>query len=314
MAFDDRFDPNLNFGDWLFTLALGLALGLTIAAVWLAWQRPWREWIAPLGLVVSSGGLALATGLLAYDGWPLNRVDFRMKPYLSHLSEAAGLLGAIVIGAAAAAVVVLGARKLGRRDIAMAPAVALCVVAAFVVLWQVDQYAVRNRGRHPVGTDTSHVVSATPVIQGLEIPVGLAIAENGDIAVVELSTAKFRLYSSQGSTFVQVIETRLPISEGRLGFHVAFHPDYPREPYVYVTAEEETADGRFLQLLRGRIEGESVRFQPLVRGLPAAKLEEGGDHFGSAITFCRGFLFLSTGDNEAGDLFHSPLRSPGVHP
>ncbi len=296
MFVNDRFNPVLPFEHFLFTFTLGLALGVVVAgAVLFVWKRGYRLLGGALILLgVLAGGL---TGIIAVDSGPAKVIQFQMKPYASELLEAGSLgLGGIVGALLAGLGVLAASRYLGRAWVAaVASVVGLGIVGSVA---GVHAYTTRADGPHPGGTDTGHTVGATRVIPGLSIPTGLAVGGNGDIAIVELETAKFRLFVAGSGGYEQRIETRLPTAEGRLGLHAAFHPDYPAQPYVYVTAEVEEAGGRFMNVFRGRIQGSSVEFTAIIQGLPVARFEDNGDHFGSAIAFCRGSAFISVGDTE----------------
>ena len=309
MLFPDRFDPHVRFEHVLFTFALGLAFGVLAAGLILLAARRGRR----NGLALSAAGLFLGTmaGLLALDASPLQAITFRMKPFFGDLVEAGALaLGGLAGAMLTAVMTLLAVRRAPRWGLAIAGVLAALAVGAS--LFALDSYTTRARPRHPSGTDTSGQVAARRVIEGLEIPTGLAVASNGDIAVLELESANLLLFARANSGFEQRLKVRLPIPEGRLGLHLAFHPDYPAQPYVYLTAENEEPSGRVMHLLRGRIDGNAVTFETLIRSLPAAKLEDRGDHFGSAITFCEGSLFLTTGDTEPGGLHHLPVGEPGV--
>ena len=309
MPFVDRFDPEVRFEHVLFTFTLGLAFGLGVAGLVLLITRR----MVRTGLALCAFGLVLgaACGALALDSSPLSVVTFRMKPFFAELAETGALAAGGLLGAAITAAVALTAvRRAPRAGIALAGVVAAIGVAAG--LFAVNNYTTRGGPRHPAGTDTSAQLPATRVIEGLAIPTGLAVAPNGDIAIVELETANLVLFTQAGDGFEQKLKTRLPIGEGRLGLHAAFHPDYPAEPYVYITAGNDEQDGHFLQLLRARIDGTSATFDTLLRTLPAAKFGDGGDHFGSAVAFCKGSLFLTTGDTEPGPMHHLPPGDPGV--
>ena len=280
----------------LFMFALGLALGLVLVGAWLFVSKREHPAFAG-GLVLLGLLLGLLSGIAALDSGPANIVEFQMKPFLSELSEAGSLALAGLAGALVAAGLMFSGKRFAGR-LALSAAAAAVTVAVVVSLGALHAYDTRADGPHPEGTDTSHTVSATRVIEGLEIPTGLAVAANGDIAIVELQSATFRLFAPNPEGFEQRIETRLPTPEGRVGLHADFHPDYPAQPYIFVTAETEDGGERYLNVFRGHIQAESAQFTAVVTKLPMAHLEDNGDHFGSAIAFCRRDLFVTVGDTE----------------
>lgn len=313
MRAHDRFQIELALGDWLYTVAVGIAIGLLVASLVVGNRSGKLRRVPALAVGLSGFGLLGAIGLLAYDAGPFVQVAFRLKPYLSEVSDAALLMLALVLGAASSGLLVLGASRFGRGGLVLVAVIGICVLVVGALLWQVDDYTVSKNGRHPAGTDTSAPVAARVVITGLDVPTGVSVAENGDFAVVEFITAMFRLYKPEGDGFREFMTARLPIPNDRLGFHVAFHPDYPAQPYVYISSEAGSFENRTLQILRARVDGTGTSFTPVIEGLPAARVEEGGDHFGSAITFCEGFLFVTTGDTEAEAVFDAHYENPEVH-
>jgi glucose/arabinose dehydrogenase len=248
---------------------------------------------------------------LVWDISPASIVFLRLKPYLSTALPAAALAGAGLLGVAVSLGAILAARQAGRRPWAAAAGVAPIALVVGLLLWRVDAEEQLDRPRHPAGIERQFTPSMR-ILSGLNVPTGLAIAPNGDLAVVELQGAGFHLYQPQGAGFVERIATRFPVSDHLMAFHVAFHPQYPEQPYVYASVEEQGEGQRMLQLFRGRIDGAEVTWQALVRGLPNAQIEEGGNHHGSGIAVCGGYLFLGIGDTEAHADESDALTDPWV--
>lgn len=310
MGNPDTFEFELRLSHWLFTLAIGLPLGIVLAGLW--GLRPHhgerKLWLAVALFGAIAGVLAV---LLVWDVSPIARLFFRLKPYLTAAVPAAALMVALGLGAALSFGSILIAPRLAGHRAAPLGAMGLSALAMGAVLLWVEAAETRDWIRHPVGFERD-VAEATRVIDGLGIPTGIAVAPNGDIAVVELQSAGFGLFVPDGEGFSERIRTRMPVDESFQGFHVTFHPDYPAQPYVYATAEEQGEGERRMQVFRGRIEGTGVEWQAVITGLPTGQVEAGADHFGSAVTFCDGYLFVTTADTEVNANLQQPLYAPEV--
>ncbi len=100
-------------------------------------------------------------------------------------------------------------------------------------------------------------------------------------------------------------------------FHIALHPEWPDSPYLYVTAEHEVDGTRHLRLIRVRsVDDQEPELQTLIEQLPIEQPMI-SDHYGSAIAFCAGYLFLSKGDTEPARVYRrlvgakATLNPPG---
>ena len=297
----DVFDPHFAADHLLFTAALGLALGLVCAGA-ARWVRGSRR----DGMVLAIAGVALACiiGLSSLDASPFDPVSLRMKPYLSDLSEvlvfvAAGLLPAIGVFAAFAP------GRPFRRPPAIAAGILAVVVVAGCLLYLVEQRQEAARPRHPKGTDTGELVSATKVIDGIDAATGLQFAPNGDVAVFEAFEQRLRIYAPSGGSYDVRAEGLLDLGEMGLGLDVAFHPGYPAQPYVWVTAEEGDVEPVEFRVFLGRIDGGTIRFE---RVLPWVTATVRGNHYGGALAVCDGHLFMSVGDGERTSTNEEPVQ------
>jgi len=307
----DRFSWDLHSSHWLFTFALGLALGVALAGLWALFRARGERPRDAVALTFSGLVLGCAAVLLVWDASPFATVFLRLRPYLSAALPAAALVGAALGGAFLSLAAVLGARRLLPGAWGASAGVAGSAVLLGLALWGVDRADRPSFPRHPAGT-ARQILGSTRVVSGLNVPTGLAIAPNGDLAIVELQPAGFRLFSPAGDSFVERLHAGFPIPDGLMAFHVAFHPQYPAQPYVYATIEEPGESERRLQLVRGRIDGGGVTWDPLVTGLPNAQIAQGGNHHGSGIAFCGDYLFLGTGDTEVRGDPYDKLYEPQV--
>lgn len=310
MSSADVFAPRLRSEELWFTFILGLACGIVVCGLAMATVRPA---LRRTGASVAVTGLAagLFVCLTVLDRSPIEFVDFRLKPYIAELAEGAALLAAGLAGTVAtAAGIFLVARMGSSRRVAAATGCGLLAVAGGVLAF--DRYTGRQAPGQPPGTDLTHQVAATRVIEGLEMPTGLAVAPNGDVAVVELEAARFSLFRPTDGGFKRQMAVDLPVPSGGIGLHVAFHPDYPSEPNVYVTASGESTGRPTMVLLSGLVMDHHIEWSTLVEGLAMAARDDGGDHFGGAIAICSTSLFVSTGDTEPGPAHHLRPGEPGT--
>lgn len=322
----DRFSFDASLGECLFTFALGLALGIILWGGWLATAGRSRAGRAmPASLIAAGLGLFIFVGLSAVDAGPVAWIDFRLKVYASRVTLVATLTAAIVAGIAAAFLVGAMIWRFGvagaRRDIGRAGfLVALTGATTVLLLAEVDH---RERPRHPHGTVTSSRIGATRIAGGLDLPTGLGIGPGGEIFFTELDSGRLGIIlPSSAGTPEPVTLMVIPRPEEGNVLHVALHPDWPSQPYLYVTAQYETRGEMAMRVLRVKTDGVTAgELQPVVEGLPSG-LPAVTNHFGSALAFCGGYLFVSVGDTdtilgaarprrELSALAQQPLRAEG---
>lgn len=143
----------------------------------------------------------------------------------------------------------------------------------------------------------------TVVADGLDSPVSMAIAPDGRIFVAE-QCGRLRVIRHDqllAKPFV-VVDTKAVVEEGLLG--VAFDPDFPRAPYVYV-CYTALAPQRHQRVSRFTAAGDTA-----IAGSEQAllDLDANGEHnlVGGALRFGRdGCLYVSTGENGIGPLAQS---------
>lgn len=297
----DEFNPEIVFAEWLFTAALGAGLGICVAGVVLALVRP-RSWqLSSVGLMIGGVALSGLIGTLAVDAAPWQTVDIQLKPYLATVAEAAAMVGALALGAVVSAAVVLLALRLAwRRGLSLPLAAAGAVVVAGACLAAFLPFVNRaaDPPRHPAGTDTGNTLPSVAVLEGLDIPTGLAVASNDDMLVVELPGRRVLLATrSPNGAYTIAEEIPLGLAEGDYAFHGAFHPSYPAVPVAYVVTQSTSGDVRTLQVLQLSLDGSGAH-EPVITGLPTAQGRE-TNHHGAGLTTCGGHIFVSTSDGDS---------------
>lgn len=135
-----------------------------------------------------------------------------------------------------------------------------------------------------------HEFSIVPVATGLDMPVALAFAPDGRLFIGQQDGALLVLKPGEERPepfyMVENVESR---SESGL-IDLAFHPDFPAQPYLYAyhTVSGHTQN----QVLRLRLEGEAVTAVEVVfDGIPGGTMHNGG-----ALAFGEdGQLYVGTG-------------------
>lgn len=301
--------------EWLYAaaLALGLSagiLGLIRMAFALMRSRPWLE-LLPAFVLAAAGGIALLiTAWSSVTGSPVFFINLQTKLFISNLMTALLLSLALVLGLLIALIALvpdfIPRLRAGAQTIALKSVWAALVVGvgATVLLLAVRaETAGRERGTHPLGTLSGPELAAEKVADGLSFPTAFAIAPDGEMLINELSSGQIVMLQpgADGEPGELTPFIQLPLPDGGKLFHIALHPDWPQTPYVYVTAEQDIGGTRYLELLRIRNEdGVGTDVESLLSELPLEQPAT-SNHYGSAITFCGGNLFLSIGDTDGPD-------------
>jgi glucose/arabinose dehydrogenase len=132
--------------------------------------------------------------------------------------------------------------------------------------------------------------------EGLELPWGLAFLPDGRLLVSE-RPGRLRLVAADGRLDPKPVAGLPPIAAVGQGglLDVALHPDFAKNALVYLSYAAEGPGGYGTEVLRGRLDGHSLRdVQIIFRLLPKSKTSH---HFGSRLVFDRqGYLYITLGD------------------
>ncbi|MBI5946864.1 MAG: PQQ-dependent sugar dehydrogenase [Chloroflexi bacterium] len=293
---------DIDGGEWFFTVALGVAAAIAACGLWTAFRRQDARGRGP-GIALAAGGILLAAGaaVATVDRLPFTVLSLKLKLYISSAFSAATFDAAFLIGLAGGLITVEGLRRALRARLGMGwvtTALQLSAGTALAVLLLVLSRGADAERRHPSGTRTGQQVSATRIVDGLEMPTGLAVGPGGELVYVELLKGKLTILgplpAGGGTRSTTTID--LGLGDGAQAFHVALHPRWPAEPFVYVSAEQEGGGRITMQVLRVRTAG-AGEVQPVVTGLPIGQRGE-SNHYGSAVGFCGDAFFITTGDTD----------------
>ena len=167
-----------------------------------------------------------------------------------------------------------------------------CVALALAALW-----AEEARGEEYKSAQASFRV--TLLAEGLEHPWGMAFLPDGGLLITE-RPGRLRLF--RNGTLEKTPISGLPevAARGQGGLlDVALHPEFPDEPWVYISFARPGEGGAGTAVARGRLEGGALRDLELLFDLP--RKTSSGQHFGSRLVFDRqGFLYVTVGERGQG--------------
>jgi len=147
-----------------------------------------------------------------------------------------------------------------------------------------------NAGCLGSGADTAlpDGVVAETVTEDLSNPWGLAfLPDDPSLVVTERDTGRVVLVDREAGTHTTVDGVPAVDSAGQGGLlDAAIHPDFPTEPWLYLTYSASTGDGRTTTHLgRGRLDPDAARlsaFEVLYRAEPVL---DRVNHYGSRVVF-----------------------------
>jgi len=246
--------------------------------------------------------LMAASVISTVDRLPFTALAFKLKPYISSAFTGAALDLAFVLGLGLSLLAIWGSLRLLRGRfrsswVVTGSEIAISLAAVLILLAVTN--GAGHKPRHPAGTETGMQVTATRLVDGLEMPTGLAIGPGGEVVFVELMGGALTILGPEpaGGGARPTTRIDLALAEGALTLHVALHPGWPAEPFIYVTAEQQLDGRSYLQLLRVTTSG-TVEVKPLITRIPMGQPGD-SNHYGSALAFCGDSLFLTTGDTDS---------------
>jgi glucose/arabinose dehydrogenase len=141
------------------------------------------------------------------------------------------------------------------------------------------------------------------VVEGFNIPWGMAILSDGSMLITEKSGELIHFKNGQKTKIEGLPEISAKGQGGLLD--VVLHPDFKNNKLVYLAyaSSRGTGKGSNTAIGRGKLQGNQlVNFERLYKASPNS---EAGQHFGARIAFDKdGFLYFSIG--ERGAKFENP--------
>jgi glucose/arabinose dehydrogenase len=161
-------------------------------------------------------------------------------------------------------------------------------------------------GTTPDAEGGDYDVETETVAEGLEQPWGTAFLANPEkdhedsrVLVTELP-GRLRLIDRKDGSIETVDGTPEVDTAGQGGLlDVELHPDYPDEPWVYLTYSAEGDGGTATHVGRGRLDADA----PRLRGFEVLEVAEpfvdSNNHYGSRVVFGDdGALYVTSGDRQ----------------
>jgi glucose/arabinose dehydrogenase len=149
-------------------------------------------------------------------------------------------------------------------------------------------------------TESYHI---EPVVEGIDVPWGMAWLPNGDLLVTEREGKLFRVRVTDKG-LVEIADVPKVHANGQGGMlDVELHPAYEDNGWLYLTysSPEGSGEGSNTALVRGRLDGDRLIDQEVL--YKAEPNTNRGSHYGSRIEFDDdGYLFFSVGDRGARDV------------
>lgn len=149
-----------------------------------------------------------------------------------------------------------------------------------------------------------------PVVEGLNIPWGMAFLPDGSLLVTEKEGNLIHVKNNSKTIIKGVPEVYLRGQGGLLD--IALHPNYKDNGWIYLTyaLADGQGSGGNTALMRAKIDNNTlVSHELLYKATPNTTK---GVHFGSRITFDNdGYLYFSIGDRGDHDLNPQDLSRDG---
>tara|TARA_R100001143_G_scaffold63568_1_gene72035 strand:+ start:4227 stop:5438 length:1212 start_codon:yes stop_codon:yes gene_type:complete len=153
--------------------------------------------------------------------------------------------------------------------------------------------------------------SVQTVVEGLEIPWGVAFLPNGNVLITERDNGTLRLVRDGVLVEDPIagVPESSPTGQGGL-LDVELHPNYGENGWIYITYSKPGEVGQNTALIRARYDEETHSLTDLEELFAGTPTTEGGAHFGGRLVFDHdGYLYTAIGDrgrmNTAQDITNS---------
>lgn len=170
-------------------------------------------------------------------------------------------------------------------------------------LGTVTQYDFKDIEKQEVYEVNGMTLKLVPLVEGLDIPWGMAVLPNGDLLVSDRSGELLQVNHEGQKTKITGIPVALSQGQGGL-LDVIIHPQFASNGLVYLSYSKSKKEGEetlsTTAVVRGQIEnGKWVNGKEIFEALPYAKTRH---HYGSRLVFDNdAYLFISVGDRGNRD-------------
>ncbi|WP_306061701.1 PQQ-dependent sugar dehydrogenase [Natronococcus wangiae] len=137
------------------------------------------------------------------------------------------------------------------------------------------------------------------VAQDLSHPWGMAFLPDDTRLLVAERDGRLSLHDPDDGTVEELEGTPSVYADGQGGLlDVALHPDFPDEPWLYLTYSTANDDGESTTALgRSRLDGEAARLEDAEELYVAEPFVDSDDHYGSRVVFGDdGRVYVTVGD------------------
>jgi glucose/arabinose dehydrogenase len=161
-----------------------------------------------------------------------------------------------------------------------------------------------------IKTPDEIIYDVETVVEGINIPWGIAFLPDGDMLVTEKSGKLYRVHNGEKTEISQ----DLPIyNRGQGGLmDVVLHPDYHNNGWIYLSyaSDQGEGEGGHTAIARAKLNGNSLtNVEQLYKATPNTTK---GQHFGSRIAFDNdGYLYFSIGERGERDVNPQDITRDG---
>jgi glucose/arabinose dehydrogenase len=177
----------------------------------------------------------------------------------------------------------------------------------FVVMTMVS---CAQKSDNEVKTPDIKTISAELLVDGLQIPWGMAFLPDGSLLITEKSGEMIHFKNGSKTTIGNVPEV---YNRGQGGLlDIELHPDYEQNGWIYFSyaSEEGNDKGGHTAIARAKLEGNSLaNIEVLYKATPNTTK---GQHFGSRLEFDdNGYLYFSIGERGQRDVNPQDITRDG---
>jgi glucose/arabinose dehydrogenase len=161
-----------------------------------------------------------------------------------------------------------------------------------------------------INTPTESLVTPQLMVDGLEIPWGMAFLPDGGLLITEKSGEMIHFKDGKKTSVENVPEV---YNRGQGGLlDVKLHPDYGTNGWLYLSfsSEEGGGKGGNTEIIRAKLEGNSLTNKKVL--YKASPNTTKGQHFGSRFEFDNdGYLYFSIGERGERDVNPQDIKRDG---